>query len=141
MDNEFEKFIKAYQESNQKIKDVIDSERIGLFVDELIKNTDYTNFKSQLIVLVSNNLLGVISNTNLPDRLTELGIDSDTTQTMSVKIFSFVKSIQEEDTKTDSQPEETETENTPITAKPNNEAGQPYISNQPNTPESKSDQT
>ncbi|MCB9810748.1 MAG: hypothetical protein H6779_02875 [Candidatus Nomurabacteria bacterium] len=93
MENTFEKFIEAYSNADQGLRDIIDSDKIGLFIDSLISNTQYSNLKMKLIVITSNKLLGIFSDKDIPDELTKLDVDSDTTQVMSIKILDFIKKL------------------------------------------------
>ncbi|MEZ4103886.1 MAG: hypothetical protein R3B60_01215 [Candidatus Paceibacterota bacterium] len=103
MSTEFDNFLKSYKESDKNIKDIIDSDEIGIFVENILKDTPYSGLKSKLIVITSNNLLNLISDIDLPDKLTKLAIDNKTTQVLSVKILNFVKSLTKnpDNTKTD----------------------------------------
>jgi hypothetical protein len=93
MDNKFEEFLEAYRKASPELKAVVDSDKIGLFVDDLLKNTNYVNLKSKLMILTTNKFLGVIKDKDLVDALESLGVDEQTTQSMVVKIWSFIGTI------------------------------------------------
>lgn len=91
MKDTFNEFIVAYKNANQDLKDIIDSEIIGIFVDELLENKVKNNLKSKLIVLVSNRLLNIIQNSDLINNLIEIGIPEIETKSLSSKIENFVQ--------------------------------------------------
>ncbi len=93
MDNKFEEFLEAYRKASPELKAVVDSDKIGLFVDDLLKNTNYINLKSKLMILATNKFLGVIKDKDLVDALETLGVDEQTTQSIVVKIWSFIGTI------------------------------------------------
>ncbi len=90
MDSKFEEFLEAYRKASPELKAVVDSDKIGLFIDDLLKNTNYLKLKSKLMILTTNKLLGVIKDKDLFDALQTLGVDEQTTQSIAVKIWSFI---------------------------------------------------
>ena len=64
----FTDFYSAYQAADPSVKELIDSENIGKFVDEKLVNTHELNkeHKKKLIVLISNILIGINTANELP---------------------------------------------------------------------------
>jgi hypothetical protein len=89
MPTNFEKFIAAYQIADPRIKQIIDSEEIGLFVSNL---TGIGEYKSSLIILISNVVLGTVPKTELTQFLSLVGISDAEKQ---AEILSFVNKLTE----------------------------------------------
>ncbi len=90
MDSQFEKFIEIYNNSSPELKNFIDSDTIGLFVEKLISGKNYLNLKQKLIVLVTNRLLDIISEEELLADLIKIGIASTDTETLFSEIKNFI---------------------------------------------------
>lgn len=90
MDSQFEKFIEIYNNSSPELKNFIDSDTIGLFVEKLISGKSYLKLKQKLIVLVTNRLLDIISEEELLASLIKIGIASTDTETLFSEIKNFI---------------------------------------------------
>ena len=94
MNERFSKFLNAYQTASQPIKDVIDSEKIGLFIDTIL--TDAAA-KPKLTITISDRILGIISDSEMVSALEKIpGIQTDAT----IKIMSFINEVTVSDIKT-----------------------------------------
>ncbi|KXJ98972.1 MAG: hypothetical protein UZ19_OD1000572 [Parcubacteria bacterium OLB19] len=90
MKNIFSEFVEAYKQASQETKQIIDSDKIAIFIDEILKdNQDYSKHKSKLISLVTYRLLEIIDQNYLIDNLKEIGITEP--ESLSSKIESFVQ--------------------------------------------------
>ena len=86
----FSEFIEAYKKSSQEIKQIIDSDKIAIFIDEILKdNKEYLKHKSKLISLVTYRLLEIIDQNYLIDNLKEIEITEP--ESLSSKIENFVQ--------------------------------------------------
>jgi hypothetical protein len=91
MDNKFEQFITAYQNANQATKAIIDSETIGVMIDELLTSLpQYRLLKPKFLILTSNLLLGVITELDLEANLQTLEVDASSKKFLSTKIQTEV---------------------------------------------------
>jgi hypothetical protein len=70
MNNTFSQFLAAYNQASQNIKNVIDSEEIGLFVDTLAVDP---SLKSKFLVIISNRILDLIPDSELISQLEQIG--------------------------------------------------------------------
>jgi len=77
MSDSFTRFQEAYSASDQATKDIIDSEQIGLFADEIITMSEDTKQKRQIVVSISNRILNIITDSELVDELEQLGIPAE----------------------------------------------------------------
>ena len=86
----FSEFVEAYKKAPQEIKQIIDSDKIAIFIDEILKdNKDYSKHKSKLISLVTYRLLEIIDRNYLINNLKEAGITEP--ELLSSKIENFVQ--------------------------------------------------
>ena len=77
MSDTFTRFQEAYQAADQATKDLIDSEQIGLFADEIVTTTEDGKQKRQIIVILSNRILDIITDSEMVDGLEQLGIGAE----------------------------------------------------------------
>lgn len=93
MKNSFEDFLTAYQQAPQAIKQIIDSEAIGIFVDSLITDDlSLETHKRPLMVITSNRLLNIIPEASISTLLQEFISDSQVNSKISTQIQGFVRS-------------------------------------------------
>lgn len=93
MGNNFETFILAYQAAPQPIKDIIDSDAIGTFVDTLLTtHTLPESHKRAFLVIVSNRLLAITSNDDVTVALQSLSITLPVALKVAALIKAFVQS-------------------------------------------------
>lgn len=93
MGNNFETFILAYQAAPQPIKDIIDSDAIGTFVDTLLSTHALPeSHKRAFLVIVSNRLLAITSNTDVATALQSLGITTPVVEKIGALIKAFIQS-------------------------------------------------
>jgi len=77
MNDTFTLFQEAYASADQKTKDLIDSDHIGLFADTLIiERSNYVQ-KHKIIIALSNRILNVSTDSFMVDRLEEAGLDTE----------------------------------------------------------------
>ena len=91
MNEQFSKFLSAYQIAPQPIKDLIDSEKIGLFIDTIL--TDATA-KPKLLVIISNHILGITKDSEMVSAL-------ETIPEINLDIISKIKKFITDTTGTD----------------------------------------
>ena len=96
--NTFEQFIEAYNKADIKIKDIIDSEQIGLFVDKLLSGTESVALKPRIMVLISNRILNITNNETLLKYLETVLPDALDRKKIISEIDSFIKSLTETST-------------------------------------------
>ncbi len=89
MPDSFSQFLEAYSKSNQDIKNIIDSDSIGVFAESI--QTDKTNSKQkrQIIVSISNRILDIYNDTSLVDTLDKAGINPENIE----KAKAFVEDL------------------------------------------------
>ncbi len=115
MDNKFEQFIAAYQNANQDIKDIIDSETIGLMIDNLLTQyPQYQSLKSKLLILTSNLLLEIITVEELESSITTLGVEQGVMVFLSTQIQSEITKYKQGNVTIIRTPEETPAGTEPI---------------------------
>lgn len=91
MENNFETFILAYQMAPQPIKDIIDSEDIGIFVNTLLATHSLDSaYRQRLIVIVSNRLLSITSDAEVKTALQTTHIEPPVIDKISALILAFV---------------------------------------------------
>ena len=93
MDNKYQQFIEAYNNANLELKEFIDSEAIGLFIESKIQGTTYATLKRKLIVLTANKIFNLISDDELSTSLIKIGIQGEDSRTMYNEIKSFVEKV------------------------------------------------
>lgn len=77
MNRKLDLFIEAYSQANQPIKDLIDSEKVGLFAETIQTNTGDFKQKRELMVAISNRILSLISDSEMVDELEKAGVTTD----------------------------------------------------------------
>lgn len=77
MNRKLDLFIEAYSQANQSIKDLIDSEKIGQFAETIQTNQGDFKQKRELIVVISNRILSLISDSEMVDELEGVGVTTD----------------------------------------------------------------
>jgi hypothetical protein len=93
MDSTFTQFIEAYKKASVETKALIDSEEIGLFIDNL--NTPSVKLqKKELLIVISNTILGVLKDSDFLIKLNnslvlEEEVISKVTDFTSQKIISL----------------------------------------------------
>jgi Flp pilus assembly CpaE family ATPase len=93
MKNSFETFILAYQAAPQPIKDIIDSEEIGTFIDSMLAEEKLlANQKQTFLVIVSNRLLSIISDAEVLASLQALPLEKVLAEKTAALIHAFVQS-------------------------------------------------
>lgn len=92
MQSDFEKFISAYQAADQTVKNFIDSDAIGIFIDTLISNGLISpEQKQSLMVLVSNFYLGIITTNMFDASLVHMGLSFENSHHVHTYVISFLK--------------------------------------------------
>lgn len=89
----FEDYMMAYQKAPQNIQQLIDTEEIGEFADAII--TQYSipaTTKRPLIIIVSNRVLGIITDQDITTSLQELTLSPEVVAGLTAKIGTFVQS-------------------------------------------------
>lgn len=85
MENTYEKFVEAYRNASDHIKTIIDSEEIGLFVENL-ETPSAKLQRRELIVIISNTILGVFSQSEFNEKLNNaLALEDEVIK----KVFDF----------------------------------------------------
>ena len=87
----FTDFYSAYQAADPSVKELIDSEKIGKFVDEKLVNTHELNkeHKKKLIVLISNILIGINTANELPTLLLHILNGKNDVKVIEAEIYAF----------------------------------------------------
>lgn len=87
----FKEFVEKYKNSPQEIKEIIDSDKIQIFVDDSLKETGaHSKHKSKLISLITYRLLDVVDQNYLISELELIGLGNEK-NSLSSKIENFVK--------------------------------------------------
>ncbi len=81
MNNTFEQFLQAYTKASPAVRELIDSEKIGLLCESVLQgvNNSVAGLKPKLIVQTSNYILSILSETDLQKNLHALSLDPATT--------------------------------------------------------------
>jgi len=90
MNDSFSKFLAAYSDAPQNIKDLIDSEEIGIFVDTLLTNNTPVPPKQKLLVILSNRVLDLLPDSQMISQLEEIGL-SQPEKIAQIKNFISLK--------------------------------------------------
>ncbi len=77
MNRKLDLFIEAYSQANQSIKDFIDSEKVGLFTETIQANPGDFKQKREIMIVISNRILGLLSDLEMVDELEKTGVTSD----------------------------------------------------------------
>lgn len=115
MNDTFSTFLAAYTNAPQNIKNLIDSEEIGLFVDTLLTDSTTVLPKQKLLVILSNRILDLIPDSVMFSQLEEVGL-SELEKIARIKNFVTLKMTAADDTNISF--EITETEATPQSLSP-----------------------
>jgi hypothetical protein len=89
MDNTFSQFLAAYSTATPEMKQLIDSEEIGIFVDTLLIGETTTNIKPKLLVIITNRLLAITDETVIKSQVLDLNLKDPEVLT---KIQAFINS-------------------------------------------------
>lgn len=100
MDISFEDFLAAYHKAPPHIKQAIDSEAVGVFVEEKFSTLEEPLNKGSLILLVGNCLLELINETEILETLSTL-VSKEKAPILAQEIAAFVFSIKSQAGKTD----------------------------------------
>ncbi len=93
MKNTFNQFLAAYKQAPLSLKQFIDSEEIGIFIDTLPGNELNKTNKQKLLVLISNRILNVITEEILLTELLQFVTEANEVQLIYSKIKDFVAEI------------------------------------------------
>ena len=74
MNDTFTNFLEAYTKAPQNVKDLIDSEEIGLFIDTLLSDTPVVVPKQKLMVIISNRVLDLMPDSQMIEQLENIGL-------------------------------------------------------------------
>ncbi len=74
MKDTFSDFLAAYAKAPQNIKDLIDSEKIGLFADSLLAKSAAIIPKNKVLVILSNRVLDLIPDSLMIAQFEEIGL-------------------------------------------------------------------
>jgi len=88
MKKDFSQFLAAYNQASQNIKNVIDSEEIGLFVDTLAVDP---SLKPKFLIIISNRILDLIPDSELISQLEQIGF-AEPEKIAQIKNFVTLKS-------------------------------------------------
>ena len=91
MQSNWETFQAAYQAASPDLKAFIDSEEIGNFVEsQVIPGKISYELKPEMIIIISDLSLGVISKNELGNCLIEIGIPFENSHTIYSEVISFL---------------------------------------------------